>query len=107
MRAPIPEADWKLLRSLHPVALDRYCERVLEEVRRIAADTQRSQHQRYLAVFQLMQERNRTMALAFDDMRRSTAIQRIMHMQHLGLLLPEEFARFSDQTRDVVQLLLD
>lgn len=102
----IPETDWKVLRALHPVALDRYCERVLEEIRQIAADAQRSHHQRYLAIFELMQERDPTLALAFNDMRRSAALQRIMHLQHLGLLRPEEFARFSEGTRDAVRLLV-
>lgn len=103
MQAPTGEADWKVLRSLHPVALERYCERVLDEMREIAADPARSQHQRYLAIYKLIHQRNDEMALAFDDMRRSMAWLRIGHMYRLGLLRPEEFARFTEQTRDGIQ----
>jgi hypothetical protein len=31
----IAEADWKVLRRVHPLALDRYCERVLAEIERV------------------------------------------------------------------------
>lgn len=32
MPRAIPEADWKVLRRLHPLALERFCERVLCEI---------------------------------------------------------------------------
>ena len=35
----IPERDWKLLRELAPVALNRFCEQILREAAAIAADT--------------------------------------------------------------------
>ena len=35
------ESDWKVFRRLHSVALERYCRRVLEEVR-VAAGLQKS-----------------------------------------------------------------
>ncbi len=103
MQAPSEEADWKVLRSLHPVALERFCERVLDEMRVIAADPTRSQHQRYRAIYKLLHERDDEMALAFDDMRRSRAWYRIGYMYRLGLLRPEEFARFAEQTRDGIK----
>ena len=31
----IAEADWKVLRRVHPLALERYCERVLAEIERV------------------------------------------------------------------------
>ena len=38
MRPPIAEMYWKTLRDLHPIALDRYCAGVLDEVQGIIAD---------------------------------------------------------------------
>jgi hypothetical protein len=35
----IKESDWKVFRRLHSVALERYCRRVLEEVRVAAKAT--------------------------------------------------------------------
>ena len=35
MPRAIAEADWKVLRRVHPLALERYCERVLAEIERV------------------------------------------------------------------------
>jgi hypothetical protein len=96
-----PESDWKVLRVVKTDALDRYCARVLDECR-TAIDGEGSPHERYLRLFQLVQDRNETLADAFDDMRRSTAFLRLMDMRRLGLLTKEDFARFSPETREAV-----
>src|SRR5438105_677068 len=107
MTRGITEADWKLFRQLQPVALDRFCQRVLSEVGRIASDTSKSSHERYLAVFNLLRRRDRELADAFDDPRRSTALRQLACLQSHGLLSDEEFARFSPETRDMVQFFLE
>jgi hypothetical protein len=108
MSRDFPESDWKLLRKLHPIALDRFCERVLSELTEVIADEKKkSNHQRFLAAFKLINERNDEIADAFDDMRRSTAIQRLTAIQLLNLLSAEELAGFSDETRQTVEFLLD
>jgi hypothetical protein len=101
-----PEQDWKTLRALHPLALDRYCKRVLQEITSVAGETSRSAHERYLAIYALVGRRNRDMADAFDDMRRSTAILKIAHIYALGLLTEDEFARFSDVMRDQIRRIV-
>jgi hypothetical protein len=60
MTRQIPESDWKIFRQLHPVALERFCERTLSEVGRLASDTGKSAHERYLAVFRLIQRGTRS-----------------------------------------------
>jgi len=47
------------------------------------------------------------MAQAFDDMRRSRALTRIASIKALGLLTDEEFSRFSQETREAVNLMLE
>jgi hypothetical protein len=101
-----PERDWKLLRKLHPVALDRYCQRVLTEIAAIPGDAGRSHHQRYLAIYKLVERRDREMAATFDDMRRSTALFRILAIRRLNLLTEEEFAQFTDTMCEEVARLL-
>ena len=54
MTREFPESDWKLFRQLHPLALDRFCARVLSEISNLATDADRTNHQRYLAVLKLM-----------------------------------------------------
>lgn len=103
MSRDIAESDWKILRVLHPIALDRFCRRVLKEIERVVSDSSRSHHQRYLAIYQLVERRDREISDAFNDLRRSRAVLRICHLRTLGLLSDEEFARFGEETRGAVQ----
>jgi len=102
-----PEADWKILRSLSPVAQERFCKRVLEEVARLIADPSKGHHERYLAMFKLIRRRDNEFGDAFDDMRRSTAMMQLAHIRHHQLLAEEEFMRFSQETRDAVLSFLN
>ena len=106
MLPQISEPDWKLFRQLHPLALERFCERVLSEVGQHTAPTDKSAHERYLAVFELLQERNDELAEAFDDFRRSTALRQLAVLRNRGLISGEELARFSPETQGAVELFL-
>lgn len=103
MAREIGERDWRVLRELCPVALDRFCGRVLSEVGRLAAGPESGGHRRYLEVFDLIRRRDRELADLFDDLRRSTALIRLLHMQSHGLLTEEEWARFSPETRELLR----
>jgi len=105
MERDIPEKDWKLLRRLSPVAMERFCARVLEEATRIGAAPDRTSHERYRELFQLMRQQDCELAAAFDDHRRSTAIVKLMRIQALGLLTEAELAAFTEETRNVVLTL--
>ena len=94
-----PERDWKHLRALHPVALARYCDRILAEVATIIKDDSLPAHERYLQLADGIRDHNRRMADAFDDMRRSRAIQRLSAMVSLQLVTEEELALFTPATR--------
>lgn len=107
MERGIHESDWKLFRQFQPLALDRFCQRVLAEVTRLAADTMASNHERYLAVFKLLQRRDEELADAFNDPRRSTALVQLARIQFQELLTEEEFTRFSPETRASVQVFLE
>jgi hypothetical protein len=100
------ESDWKVLRQLAPIALDRFCLRVLDEIERISADTSKTAHERYSQIHQLIDDRDRTLSRAFDDMRRSTAFLRLANICAAKLLTEDEMTRFSTKTRDAVALLV-
>ena len=104
MERQISEADWRLLRQLEPVARDRFCDRVLAEVVARAADAGAGSHARYLQVYRLLQRRDRELAAAFDDLRRSTAYLQLARMRSLGVIADEEFVRFSPATQGAVAL---
>lgn len=105
MSGDFPEADWKVLRSVKDAALNRLCERIMKECRRVMDDGSQSAHQRYLRLYKLIQRRDDDIANAFNDMRRSRAVQRIAWMRYLGLLTDEEWQRFSPRTRELAQFL--
>jgi hypothetical protein len=107
MPREFPESDWKTLRRFHPVALDRFCGRVLSEIQQISSNESIDSHERFLKISALVRNRVGEMTHAFDDMRRSRAIQRIASIHYLGLFTEQELAEFSPETRDTVQFLVE
>lgn len=98
-----PESDWKIFRELRELALDRFCKRVLEELEPARQDSSRSPHERYLEVFRLLRDRDDELAHAFNDPRRSRMMVQLSAIHAYGLLEPEEFERFTPQTRATVE----
>ncbi len=94
----IKEPDWKIFRKLHEVALERYCQRVLEDVRR-TVDGRRTHHERYLKLWKLIRKRDKTMAYAFDNPRRSQAITQLANIVAEDLITDGELDQFSEETR--------
>jgi hypothetical protein len=103
MAHTISEPDWKLFRKLREIALDRFCQRVLAEVESLTVDNTKTAHERYLAVFRLIERRDRELATLFDNPRRSAALQQLVSIQSHSLLTEDEMSRFSPETRAVVQ----
>ena len=105
MTAHIPESDWKKFRRLREIALERFCDRTLQEIARLATDASSGAHQRYLTIYELMQRRDREMASAFNNPRRSRALQQLSTMHALGLLEVGELDVFTEETREAVEFL--
>src|SRR5262245_39100911 len=102
MSREISEADWKLFRALHPVALERFCAGVLSEIAQFTSGTGKSAHERYVATYRLLERRDKELVEAFNDRRRSTALLQLAVIRGRGF--EEEFAQFSPETRDAVQV---
>jgi hypothetical protein len=102
MSQQIPESDWKVLSELKPVLLERFCQRALADVTEAAASTNETHHQRYLRIFQLLQRQDCDLALAFDDIRRSNTLSKLIAIRAPGLLIDEEFTRFQPETRNLI-----
>lgn len=96
----IPEKDWKHFKVVHDVAMERYCSRVIEECQEVLTDAGVSARDRFLQVSRLVRERNREMASAFDDMRRSTAVLRLATMIGLEVVTAKELEQFSSLVRE-------
>jgi len=48
MMNQIKESDWKIFKKLRPLALERYCESLFEDVYKIIHNETGSAHERYL-----------------------------------------------------------
>lgn len=99
-----PEHDWKTLSRLKPIALERLCRCILDEVQHLVAGASKGEsHRTYLALYRHMKERDRLIADCFDDWRRSRALNLLMLWRQHNLLTGEEFAAFSPETRAAVE----
>ena len=103
MSSDIPESDWRRFKEVHAKLLERYCCCILEEATAISQGTEGSAHDRYLKVYRLIKDRDKQMANAFDDFRRSTAVMQLGIMRRMKLLTDEELSLFSEQTRTRVE----
>lgn len=100
------EADWRVFRELRELALERFCERVLGEIRKLT-DEGGSYHERYGKIYGLILKRDKQMAAAFDGFRRSWMHEHLIVICNLGLLTREEVVRFSEITQVRVRRLTE
>jgi hypothetical protein len=105
MSTDLPEADWKAFRKLREVVLERFCERILGEMRTILPDTAQTSHARYRAAYELIQDRDDQIARAFNNPRRSVALSQLAMMVSLDLVSQDELQSFTPRTRSVIEIL--
>jgi len=98
-----PESDWKTFRELHALALDRFCRRVLEQIKAMIRDGSLSQHERYFKVFRFLRDRNDELEHAFNNPRRSSMIVQLPAIHKYRLLTPDELGRFTARTRETIE----
>lgn len=103
----IVESDWKIFRKLRERALERFCQRILDECRAVAGGDSGTPHERYIALSRHVHKRNRDIARMFDEPRRSDAILQILGMYAEGLFSGDEFSEFSEELQARVRGLLE
>jgi len=96
------ESEWKRFRELHVVWLNRFCEKVLREISQIAGDTEITPHERYRQIYKIIEQQDRSIAYAINDLRRSTALMQLVAIHSRGLVTDEELSGFTQKTRDIV-----
>lgn len=99
----ISESDWKTFKGVREVALDRFSLRILGECQSICSGDSSTPHERYGELYGLIQERDREMAHAFDDFRRSTAVSCLRLMWELGVVTEQELSEFSFEVQRAVR----
>lgn len=101
------EPDWKILSRLKPLALDRLCQRILQESGGIFDRAQEGKHHpAYLDLYKHIHASDETIADCFNDWKRSRALEILISWRLERLLTEEEFAAFSPDTRTIVNEFL-
>lgn len=100
----IAERDWKVFKEVRERALERFSQRILDQAQAICRDDTQTAHERYGRLYGLIRERDREMAMAFDDFRRSTAVQCLRLMMKLELLDDDDLARFSHDLEEDLRM---
>ena len=90
------EPDWTHLKQLAQIAQERFCRQVLGELRAILENEDLSCQARYGDAQDLLRRRHRDLVWAFEDLRRSQALDHLMAFYSLGLLRKGEVTGFSE-----------
>lgn len=97
------ESDWKRFSKLRKIALERFCESVLEESRELCDRENLTAHERYLDLYQIIRTRDKELARAFDGPSRSRADLQLRSMYIMGLVTDSELSKFSEHTQSFVK----
>ncbi len=104
----IKESDWKYLRKLQPMLLERACARINKEAALILKNGENGgQHQLYRDVYRHYNQNDDMIAECFDDYRRSKAKLRILSLVRHGIMSNEELHGFSDDTIEFVEYMME
>lgn len=96
------ESDWKIFKKLKPLALQRYCEQVMEDVDKIVHKEEDNAHERYLEMYKIIRDGDKMLARMFDGFSRSKALNQLVMYYNNGLLDEEEISQLSSETREKV-----
>ncbi|WP_018177026.1 hypothetical protein [Thioalkalivibrio sp. AKL8] len=93
----IKESDWKRFSRLKETALDRYCERALADCRATMEQDDRSNHERFLDLYEQVREADKRLAFIFDGHARSKALDQFTCMRREGLIEDAELEAFTTE----------
>ena len=99
----IPEADWRQFKRIYPVLLERFCQRVLDDLAELLRAGDGTAHEKYLRINKLIQKRDKDFGAVFDYFRRSTAVLQLAMMRRMGLLGEQELSGFSVETQAIIR----
>jgi hypothetical protein len=99
MSIGIKESDWKTFRDVRALALERFCKNILDVWRRLADGDGKGAHEKYLAIYKLIHERDEEIAAAFNGLSRSAAFRQLELICSYGVVTDEELKKFSPELR--------
>lgn len=106
MNDRIKENDWKKFKELRPLALQRYCKRIMGDVDKIIHESERDAHERYIEMYKIVRDGDKELAHMFDGFSRSKALDQLVMYYGNDLLNEDEIAQLSDETRERILAIL-
>jgi len=103
----IKESDWKYLRTIKDTILNRHCDAILEVIDLILQNRKGEEHKSYIQIYRLINDKDKEIAVTYNDLKRSSAIDKICHMRKNLAMTDEEFSKFSEETQNIVNRILD
>ena len=100
----IAERDWKKLRDMKDDLLQVACGRILDKAAKLVAQRKDTDHKTYRALWKMLREEDREIALMFNDVKRSTAFFKLATWYSRGLIDNDVLQQFSAETRESVLL---
>lgn len=100
---PLPERDWKYLRSIEPELLAELCRRINKQSSEILSSSQfENEHLKYLALYTHIEDSDKIVANCFNDWRRSTISLIVRLLKKQNLLTEEHIGKLSDDARKIL-----
>jgi len=107
MNDRIKESDWRKFKELRPLALQRYCQRVIDEVKDVLDKQNPDSHDQYLEVFNIVHGGDKKLARMFDQgFSRSKAFEQLLMYYGDGLLRDDEIEQLSEENCNSIKSIV-
>ena len=93
------ESDWKKFKVIRERAIERFCTQALDEFGAVIANTDEPVHDRYLRLYELVQQRDKQLSSIFDSYSRSMASLQLTLIRSNGLADESLIAELSEAFR--------
>jgi len=93
------ESDWKIFKQIKERAIDLFCNQALEEFEEVMQNEKETAYDRYLILYNLIQERDKHMQLLFDGHSRSRVPLQLHAMRGKDLAEESLIDQLSEELR--------
>jgi len=90
---------------MKPRVLSDTCARILSTVESVVQKRDSGNYEAYLALWDLLKKEDASIAVMFDDFKRSTGLFKLAAWQRNGLVSESDLALFSEETRTIVKAI--
>ena len=97
------ESEWKKFKKLRALCLERFCGDVLHKAENICKAGGKTAHDRYGDLYQLIWDKDKGLAKAFDGPSRNRAFTQLMLMYRFGLVEEDELNEFENDTKTFIR----